>query len=172
VIELESHVIAYPISMNKSGIALDVQLDKEELLTKLHANHFLHVPDHLNILVSTIQFTVVYADTAHKDQDTSLELIDLAVTESQKCVTASQDSMRTSGHVSDAQLVKEEMLLKETVHHLLHVPDLPNTLVSMTLKIVVPVDIALMNQDGLLDQIDKDVTDQDNHVTAFQDSMK
>ena len=51
------------------GIASDVKVEKEELVTKELANHLPHVPHHFNILVSTTPNHAVNADTAQVNQD-------------------------------------------------------------------------------------------------------
>ncbi len=74
-------------------------LEKEDQLIKDNANQLELVMHQDNTMVSGIQPAVVHADTAHKAQDMLLEPIDPVVTESERPVTASPDSMKTSGIV-------------------------------------------------------------------------
>jgi hypothetical protein len=68
-------------------------------------------------------------------------------------------------------VAKEVMLVKIHANHLIHVPLLSNILVFMTLYIVVYVDTAHKDLDGLSELIDSDVIELKNHVTASQDLM-
>jgi hypothetical protein len=154
------------------GIASDVKVEKEELVTKELANHLPHVPHHFNILVSTTPNHAVHADTAHKDQDTLSDQTDLVVIESERPVTASQDSMRTSGIASDVLTEKEDQPIKDNANQSVTVTLQDNILVSGTPNHAVPVDTVQTNQDGLLEPIEPVVTDLSNHATAFQDLTK
>jgi len=165
-------VTASQDSIKTSGIVLDAQLEKEDQPTKDNANQLDNVQELFNTMVSGTPNHAVPVDTAHKDQDTSSEPTDLDVTESERPVTASQDSTRMFGIVSDAQLDKEELVTKELANPLLHVPETFNTTVSGTPNHAVPVDIAHKDQDTSLDQTDQVATESERPVTASQDSTR
>ena len=112
--------------MRMSGIVLDAKVAREDQVTKELVKLFPHVPLHSNILVSTTPNHVVSAELAHKVQDGLSDKIDSDAIELDKPVTASQDSMKTPGLVSDVLQTKEEPQTKETVLHLLHVTKLDN----------------------------------------------
>jgi hypothetical protein len=83
-------------SMKVSGTVSDAPSDKEEPKTKPNVKALPHVTDHSNTLVSGILKAVVHADSAHKDQDTLSEPIEPDVTDLERLVTASPDSMKVS----------------------------------------------------------------------------
>ena len=158
--------------MRTSGIVLDAKVAREDQVTKELVKLFPHVPLHSNILVSTTPNHVVSAELAHKVQDGLSDKIDLDAIELDKPVTASQDSMKTSGLVSDALMEKEELPTKDNAHQLLLVPLQDNTLVFMTHKTVVNVDTAHKVQDGLSDKTEPAATELERLVTASQDLMR
>ena len=146
-------------STKTSGIVSDVLTVKEELPTKDNANQLVFVTHQDNIPVSGTPNHVVPVDIAHKDQDTSSEPIDPDATESERPVTASQDSTKTSGIASDVQLDKEELVTREHAKPLPLAPDHFSITVSGIPKTVVHADTANKDQDGLLELIDQDATD-------------
>jgi hypothetical protein len=119
--------------------------------------HQPHVTKLDNTLVTLV--TAIHANTAHKEQDTSSELTEVGVIESDKLVTAFPDSMRTHGNVQDAHQDKEDQTIRELVKHLPHVMEAINILVSTMLLIVVLVEHAQQVQDGLSDKTDSDATE-------------
>ena len=101
--------------------------------------HQPHVTKLDNTLVTLV--TAIHANTAHKEQDTSSELTEVGVIESDKLVTAFPDSMRTHGNVLDVKVVKEDQTIKELVKHLPHVTEASNILVFTILKAVVSAEL-------------------------------
>jgi len=170
--ESERPATASPVSTKMSGIASDAQLDKEDQETKELVKPLPHVPDHSSITVSGIPKTVVPVDTANKDQDGLSELIDQDVTDQSRSVTASHNSTRTSGIASDAQLAKEDLLIKDNANQLDNVTELTSTMVSGILPAVVHADIAHKDQDTSLEPTDPDAIESERPATAFPVSMR